>query len=184
MLCHSVLVMSKMLETYRGFEDLHSLVDVGGGVGVCLGMITTKYPHIKGINLDLPHVIEAAPSHLGVQHVGGDMFVEIPEAEAMFMKWILHNWSDDHCLQILKNCHQSLPANGKVIALDALLPDQVENSSEAHATYHMDLVMLAFHIGGKERTKDEIKALAITAGFSKLEVIHNVYGMSIMEISK
>lgn len=63
---HSTITMKKILETYRGFEGLNTLVDVGGGTGAVLGMIISKYPSIKGINFDLPHVIEDAPSLPGM----------------------------------------------------------------------------------------------------------------------
>nr|DAD41948.1 TPA_asm: hypothetical protein HUJ06_016271 [Nelumbo nucifera] len=46
---------------------------------------TASYPQIKGINFDLLHVIEAAPSYPGVKHVGGDMFEYVPKGEAIFM---------------------------------------------------------------------------------------------------
>ena len=55
-----------LLESYKGFEHLKTLVDVGGGLGINLGMITSKYPTLKGINYDLPHVIEHAPTYLGM----------------------------------------------------------------------------------------------------------------------
>ncbi|KAL8235649.1 hypothetical protein R6Q59_016730 [Mikania micrantha] len=56
--------------------------------------IVTKYPHLKGVNFDLPHVDSSAPSYEGVTHVGGNMFQDIPPADSYFMKSILHNWSD------------------------------------------------------------------------------------------
>ncbi|KAJ0037694.1 hypothetical protein Pint_24068 [Pistacia integerrima] len=40
-----------ILEAYRGYEGLASLVDVGGGTGKCLHMITSMYPHIKASNM-------------------------------------------------------------------------------------------------------------------------------------
>lgn len=83
---HSTITMKKILETYRGFEGLNSLVDVGGGIGATLHMIISKYPFIKGINFDLPHVIDDAPSLPGIEHVGGDMFVSVPKGDAIFMK--------------------------------------------------------------------------------------------------
>ncbi|KAI5061839.1 hypothetical protein GOP47_0022378 [Adiantum capillus-veneris] len=184
MFAHSQLVMATLLDTYTGFQALHSLVDVGGSKGACLGMITSRYPNIKGINFDLPHVIAGAPTYPGVEHIGGDMFVAIPKGEAIFMKWILHDWSDDHCWNIFKNCYSSLPNNGKVIVMDAILPKQVEQDADARATYHMDLVMLAFNDGGKERTKEEFEALSMSVGFAKVQVLHNIHGLSVIEISK
>ncbi|XP_022640967.1 uncharacterized protein LOC106769995 isoform X3 [Vigna radiata var. radiata] len=34
-----------------------------------------------------------------------DIFVSVPKADTIFMKWICHNWSDEHCLMFLKNCY-------------------------------------------------------------------------------
>jgi len=58
--------MKKILETYKGFEGLETVVDVGGGTGAVLSMIVAKYPSMKGINFDLPHVIEDAPPLPGI----------------------------------------------------------------------------------------------------------------------
>ena len=61
----STIALSKILEVYQGCVGLTSLVDVGGGTGKCLSMVISKYPSIKGINFDLPHVIQSAPSYPG-----------------------------------------------------------------------------------------------------------------------
>ena len=63
---HTTIVIKKILESYKGFEQLRQLVDVGGGLGVTINLITTRYPNIKGINFDLPHVIQHAPPYLGI----------------------------------------------------------------------------------------------------------------------
>ncbi|MCO5574266.1 hypothetical protein L7F22_028048 [Adiantum nelumboides] len=181
----SQMVMTDVLATYTGFQALAGrLVDVGGGHGTCLSLITSKYPHIKAINFDLPHVVAGAPAHPGIEHVGGDMFETIPTGENIFMKHILHNWGDEQCLNILKNCHKSLPSNGKVILLECLLPEQVEHDTIVRATYLMDLVMLGFCDGGKERTKHEFEVLSAHAGFSTLQAMCNVHGISVIEIYK
>jgi len=59
--------MNRILEIYTGFEGISTLVDVGGGNGQNLKMIISKYPLIKGINFDLPQVIENAPPLPGSQ---------------------------------------------------------------------------------------------------------------------
>ncbi|ESR49549.1 Flavone 3'-O-methyltransferase 1 [Citrus sinensis] len=60
---YTSLVMSNILESYKGFDNIKQLVDVGGSLGITLQAITTKYPYIKGINFDQPHVIDHAPPH-------------------------------------------------------------------------------------------------------------------------
>ena len=65
MLNHTIMITNKIVESYKGFENLKHMVDVGGGVGTTLGIITNKYPTIKAINYDLPHVIQNAVPYPG-----------------------------------------------------------------------------------------------------------------------
>ena len=39
---------------------------MGGGVGVTLNLISSKYPQTKGINFDCPLVLADAPSYAGI----------------------------------------------------------------------------------------------------------------------
>ncbi|PHU23578.1 Caffeic acid 3-O-methyltransferase [Capsicum chinense] len=82
----TTLSMKNILEDYKGFEGLNSIVDIGSGTRAAMNMIVSKYPSIKGINFDLPHVIKDAPYYPGVEHVGGDMFASVPKADAIFIK--------------------------------------------------------------------------------------------------
>ncbi|KAK6936603.1 O-methyltransferase domain [Dillenia turbinata] len=181
---HSTITMKKILENYKGFEGLASVVDVGGGTGATLNMIVSKYPTIKGINFDLPHVIEDAPSYPGVEHVGGDMFVSVPKGDAIFMKWICHDWSDEHCSKFLKNCYESLPENGKVIVVECILPVVPDPSLPSKQTIHIDVIMLAHNPGGKERTEKEFEALAKGAGFKEFQVMCSAFNTWVMEFRK
>ena len=63
---HTNIVMKKILESYKGFEQLTQLVDIGGGLGVTLNLIISRYSNIKDINFDLPHVIQHAPAYPGI----------------------------------------------------------------------------------------------------------------------
>jgi len=62
----TTVVLENMLEAYTGFKNLKQLVEIGGGMGHTIKAIISKYPQIKGINFDLPHVIEHAPSCPGM----------------------------------------------------------------------------------------------------------------------
>ncbi|KAL6541454.1 Caffeic acid 3-O-methyltransferase [Orobanche gracilis] len=102
----STILMKRVLDIYHGFEGLNTLVDVGG-VGATLDMIVSKHPSIKGINFDVPHVIDDADEVIrsslkessnivsastkwrmftSIKHVGGDMFLSVPKGDAIFMK--------------------------------------------------------------------------------------------------
>nr|Q6T1F6.1 RecName: Full=Bergaptol O-methyltransferase; Short=BMT [Ammi majus]AAR24096.2 bergaptol O-methyltransferase [Ammi majus] len=182
---HSTITMKKILETYKGFEGLKSIVDVGGGTGATLNMIISKYPTIKGINFDLPHVVGDAPSLPGVEHVGGNMFASVPKGDAIFLKWIFHSWGDEECLKILKKCHQALGDNKKVIVAEFILPEDPGGSDSAtKSAVHLDAIMLAYVPGGKERTEKEFESLAKRAGFKSFTKVCCAFNTWIMEFSK
>ena len=73
MVNHSTLVTAKVLEFYQGFQDVTTLVDISGGHGITLNMITSKYPNIQAINFDLPHVIQHAPPYPGISSASYSM---------------------------------------------------------------------------------------------------------------
>ncbi|OIT06013.1 trans-resveratrol di-o-methyltransferase [Nicotiana attenuata] len=77
------LVVKDCRET---FEELDSLVDVGGGTGVMAKTILGAFPHIKCTVLDLPHVVANMPEIENLKYVGGDMFQSIPPADAILGK--------------------------------------------------------------------------------------------------
>lgn len=182
MACTAAIHIESILQGYKdGFGSIGSLVDVGGGTGEMIGQIVKSHPHIKGINFDLPHVVSTAPVHHGVSHVGGDMFQAIPNADAIIMKWVLHDWGDEDCVKILKNCRKSVPPKtGKVIIIDLVLrPDRDDTLNDLGFAF--DLLMMAHSSGGKERTELEWKQILEGGGFPKFKVITLPSTMSIIE---
>ncbi|URE22536.1 caffeic acid [Musa troglodytarum] len=177
-------VCKQLLRNYDGFAGINVLVDVGGNDGATLRMITSQHPRVKGINFDLPHVISTAQPIPGVQHVSGDMFDSVPCGDAIFLKWILHDWSDDLCVTLLKNCWKSLPENGKVLVVEYIRPVAPAATAKAQFVFQLDLVMLAHCIGGKERTEEEFRALATEAGFAGFNAAAMFAGMSVLEFTK
>ncbi|XP_020216715.1 isoliquiritigenin 2'-O-methyltransferase [Cajanus cajan] len=178
----STMDMKAILQEYTGFEGISTLVNVGGGIGEMLHMIISKYPSIKGINFDLPHVVEKAPTYPGIEHVGGDMYVSVPQGDAIILKAVLHNWSDEDCLRLLRNCHKALPQNGKVIVVDLIVPE-ASDSDESKIVSIIDNLM--FVIGGKERTTNEFEALSKLSGFPGFEVVSRAFGaLGVMEFHK
>ncbi|KAJ4909159.1 O-methyltransferase family protein [Raphanus sativus] len=181
----STMILKKVLEVYKGFKDVNTLVDVGGGNGTTLGLVTSKYPHIKGINFDLPPVLANAPSYPGVEHVSGDMFIEVPKGDAVFMKWILHDWTDELCMKLLKNCWKSLPENGKVIIVDLITPSEPKSGDfSSNYMFGMDMLMLTQCSGGKERSFLQLENLAFGSGFLRCEVVCGVHSYSVIEFQK
>ncbi|XP_010036413.2 xanthohumol 4-O-methyltransferase [Eucalyptus grandis] len=182
MACTSRILVRGIVEAYKdGFESIGSLVDVGGGIGGALTEIIKSYPHIQGTNFDLPHVIATAPAHNRITHVGGDMFETIPHADAVFMKGIMHDWGDEDCIKILKNCRKAiLEKKGKVIISDIVLKPKGDGMFDETGLV-MDLVMMTHCSGGKERDELEWKKILEEGGFHRYNIIKTPYLSFIIE---
>ncbi|KAK6919030.1 O-methyltransferase domain [Dillenia turbinata] len=176
MTCTAKITIEAVIGGYGdGFGRLGSLVYVGGGNGNAMAAVARAFPDMKCVNFDLPHVIATAPVHGGVSHVGGDMFVSVPKADAIFMKWIMHDWNDEDCVKILRNCRKAIPERtGKVVIVDV-------NGLFDETGLLMDLVMIAHTSGGRERTELEWKTILEKAGFPRYNIIKLPALQSIIE---
>uniref|UniRef100_M1BS72 O-methyltransferase n=1 Tax=Solanum tuberosum TaxID=4113 RepID=M1BS72_SOLTU len=159
--------MKRIVECYKGFQGVKEIIDVGGGLGISLASIISKYPNIKGI-----------------EHVGGDMLKSVPQGELIILKAILHNWDDDDCVKILKNCWRALPNDGKVVVIEQIQPEYPETNLLSKHSFTLDISMMIMFDGGKERTKQQFEDLAKQAGFASLKVVARAYYYWIMEFYK
>ncbi|KAK9098097.1 hypothetical protein Syun_025142 [Stephania yunnanensis] len=178
----TTIVMKKILDKYKGFDGLKVVVDIGGGIGTNISLIVSNYRTIKGINFDLPQVIETAPSYPGVEHVGGDMFLNVPKGDAIFMKSVLHNWRDGECITLLKKCHEALPEGGKVIVVEGIVPVVPEPDNRSRHVYGFDLMMMTTK--GKERTEKEFEVLAKESGFASMKMVCKACNFWVIEFLK
>ena len=140
-----------------------------------LGSILKRYPQMQGVVYDLPEVVSGAigKPHLAgsedrVKIEAGSFFERVPSGcDAYIMKFILHDWSDDHCRQILRLMRQELPQHGRVLICEQVVAD---GSAPVPAKF-IDIEMLALTVGGKERTAAEFGELFSSAGFRLTQVI-------------
>lgn len=102
----SKIIVEAVKASYEdGFNEIETLVDVGGGIGGMISEIVKAHPHIKGINFDLPFVVAKAPEYVGVTHVAGDMFSSIPPTDAILLKVI---FTQTYTLTLLLICNKQL----------------------------------------------------------------------------
>ncbi|XP_062095793.1 trans-resveratrol di-O-methyltransferase-like [Humulus lupulus] len=165
------------------FEGLCSLVDVGGGTGGVCRILIEAFPHLKCKVLELPHVIADLPNTENLIFVEGDMFQAIPQADALLLKWILHDWSDEECLTILKKCREAIPSygGGKVVIIDIVINDQNDELETAEAKLYLDLLMMTLATG-RERSEKDWEKLFLEAGFTRYKIIP-IFGLkSLIEV--
>ncbi|GAB4856527.1 hypothetical protein Ancab_014444 [Ancistrocladus abbreviatus] len=182
----SRMVAGTLLATDEGrklFEGLNELVDVGGGTGTLARAIADAYPHIKCINFDLPHVVAGLQGTENLSFVDGNMFEQVPPADAILLKHVMHNWGDKECVKLLQRCKEAIPdkeRGGKVIILDAVLAEE-EDHEALETKLFLDMVMLV-NTEGKERTEKEWRKLFVDAGFSAYKIVGKLGSKSIIEV--
>ena len=166
------------------FSGFNKIVDVGGGHGGLITSVLNKNPNLKGVLFDAPEVIEGAQTKIEAAGVAdrletasGNFFEAVPAGgDAYIMKWIIHDWDDQKSNTILRNIRNQIPANGRLILIDSVVPE----TNEPHFSKFIDLNMLVM-TGGKERTEKEFQELLAAAGFRLLRVIPTKVPTSIVE---
>jgi SAM-dependent methyltransferase len=165
---------------------VRTLVDVGGGFGSLLALILKKSARLRGVLFDLPSVVERArrDRHLTAAGIaprcsfaGGDMFDSVPRGgDAYVMKYILHNWDDEHCVRLLTNCREAMNPGGRILVADAVVPP----AEKPDWGKLLDIQMMVV-VPGKERTKEEFAALFERAGLRLTRIIPTRCPLSVVE---
>jgi hypothetical protein len=171
----------EILEVYD-FSHLDRIVDVGGGQGSLLVGLLAQYPQATGVVYDLPSVIADAPKiedpdvARRCEFVGGDMFASVPTGgDAYILKRIVHDWSDEEAITILRNCRQAMSDNGRVLLIETIR----QPSSQHDPATAVDLMMLVL-VTGRERTEEEFRTIYKQAGF-RLSKVQRAGRRSIIE---
>jgi ubiquinone/menaquinone biosynthesis C-methylase UbiE len=175
---------SAAVQSAYDFSSINTIVDIGGGNGSQLIALLQANPSMRGVLFDLPHVIERAKPNLAAagladrcELIAGSFFDSVPAgADAYFMRHIIHDWDDEKSLTILRNCHRAMPAGGRVLVVESVIPP----GNEPFAGKFLDLVMLLIP-GGKERTADEYRTLFAQAGFELSKIVPTGSEVSVIE---
>jgi hypothetical protein len=175
--------MRAMLDAYD-LSGVATLADVGGGLGMNLTAALGRYPAMRGLLFDLPHVVERARSRLEAAGLagrcaveGGDFFEAVPGgADAYLLGHIIHDWDDGKAGRILDNLRCAMPDRAKLLLVEYVLPEGEGASFGKLLDLHM---MVA--IGGRERTEAEYRRLFAAHGFRLVRVVPTSGDISIVE---
>jgi len=166
------------------FSRFDTIVDIVGNLGTVLAAILRRYPGARGILFDRPQVVATAGEHLaaaGVENrctrLGGDFFAAVPAGgDAYLLASILHDWDDERCVAILTKIREVIPAQGKLLIVELVLPE----GDEPFAGKCVDLHMLVM-ASGQERTAEEYRNLLRAGGFKLGSIVPIPLGQSIVE---
>lgn len=149
------------------FGRFAAIADIGGGQGLVLTGILQAHPATRGVLFDRPSVIEGARRRVAdaglldrCELVAGDFFETAPAGcDAYVIKNVLHDWGDDACVRILRQCATHMARGARVLVLEQVLPPAGVPSFSKIADLEM---LVATH--GRERTDAEFADLFAQAG--------------------
>jgi hypothetical protein len=114
------------------WERYSSVVDIGAAEGCVPVQIAVRHPHVTGGGFDLPPVRPAFEDHVAsfglTDRLGfhaGDFFVDpLPSADVLVMGHILHDWSLEEKLLLLRKAYETLPDGGALIVYESIIDDE------------------------------------------------------------
>lgn len=134
-----------------------------------------------------------------MEFVAGDMMDSIPPADAVLLKgtccddliiyinlietnfmqsklgWpqnVLHDWSDEECVRILRRCRGAISASGpegKVVIIDMVVGGSPSSEEAFEAQLLMDMCMMVLSTG-KERGEETWSKIFTHAGFTRYKI--------------
>ena len=165
-----------VLPDASAWDKVRMVVDVGGGTGALLAEVLRAHPGVRGTLVDLPRTVaraaatfEAAGVADRVTLVGKSFFEPLPAGgDVYLLSRVLCDWPDAEATAILRRCAEAAGATGRVVAVGEGGPGSPE------------LLMLVL-VGGKDRSLEELRAIAREAGLEVSGVGRQASGRPLVE---
>ena len=172
-----------MLDAYD-FSGIGTLMDIGGGNGSVLCATLQRYPKLRGILYDLPGVIARAKERIAELQLAdrcatlaGSFFDQVPAGgDAQMMRHIIHDWTNEQSLTILRHCRAALNPGGRLLLVESVIPPGNGPSFAKQLDVNMLLIP-----GGQERTADEYRSLLHAAGFRLARIVPTRMEIAVIE---
>jgi hypothetical protein len=164
------------------FSSIGTIVDVGGGNGALLAVLLRKYLELSGVLFDQENALKVALTVLGpaaarCKLVSGNFFAGVPAGGDVYvLSQILHDWDDEHCLRILRNCRDAMGADSRLLVIERVL-----ESASNPMNYLSDMDMMLLFPGARERSLKEYGELFSSVGFGAPTLIRTRSAFAIVE---
>jgi 2,7-dihydroxy-5-methyl-1-naphthoate 7-O-methyltransferase len=166
-------------EVTGGWEQVHTVVDVGGGTGAMLAEILRARPATRGILVDLPGTVARAAATFQAAGVAdrvttaGQSFFEPlpPGADLYLLKKVLNDWPGRETAAILRRCAEAARPGGRIVIMGGVAPEG------APRPLAIDMVVA----GGRTSTLAEFRDLAREAGLEVVAAGHQPSGGFVVE---
>ncbi len=175
----SKMFSSTFIKSYD-FSKFRTICDIGGGQGILLKEILLSNNNLKGILYDQESVLKNhSLSEFGNRAVikSGNFFEEIPNADLLILKSIIHDWDDNNAVKILKVCKGVMNSKTKMILIEMVI-DKKPDFIECYYDIGMQIMF-----GSKERSANDFKLLLNKAGLKLNQIINTNSPFKIIEVS-
>jgi len=113
------------------WDRYHTVIDIGAAEGCVPAQLALRYPHLTGGGFDLPPAGPAFDDYVAacglagrLQFYPGDFFADpLPSADVLVLGHILHDWSLEEKLTLLRKAYDALPDGGALIVYDSIIDD-------------------------------------------------------------
>jgi len=165
---------SKAILDEVDWSRFQTAVDVGGGHGGLLQAILERAPHLKATLFDQKNVIEQEKT---LPILEGDFFAEVPpDFDLYLLRNVLQDWSDSKALEILSNISKAMKPDSTLMVFETLMHPDPERRLGKLADIHLFVTTP----GGKIRSEEELKLLALRAGLEWHETLSTNASKSIL----
>jgi 2,7-dihydroxy-5-methyl-1-naphthoate 7-O-methyltransferase len=180
------------IELSGGWENVRTVVDVGGGTGAMLASLLRRHPRARGILVDLPGTVARAGEIIESFGVGDRMTAEgqsffdpLPAgADLYLLKSVLNDWPDEPTVAILRRCAEAAEAaeaasTAKTAKTARAAIAVLGGVSADAAPRSLGIDMLV--AGGKTSTLTEFTELARQAGLDVIAARAQASGRFVVE---
>lgn len=168
------------------FSGAALIIDLGGGNGEALRRILARFQTPRGLVFDREDVVAAIPqaarSDGRISVEGGSFFDRVPAgADIYLLVRVLHDWPDEDCVRILRNCRAAMSLKARLLIVEQILePDPAQGHP---AGYLVDTQMMAMFGSARERTQAEFGELLAASGLTSVRLISTASPVSIIEVA-
>jgi len=167
----------KALTAKFDFSRYQTLCDVGGANGLLSILVAQAHPHMRCISADLPAATAIAARKVAAAGFADrvavrsiDCFADpLPNADVITMGMILHDWSLEKKLHLVRAVYDALPPGGAFVVIENLIDDARRHNAFG---LMMSLNMLVEFGDAFDFTGADFSGWCSTAGFRTTEMIH------------
>jgi O-methyltransferase domain/Dimerisation domain len=166
------------------FGSAGRILDVGAGRGTVTRALMARFPHLRCGLFDQPATAERTRKEFATDGIidrctieMGSFFEAVPPGyDSYLLKHVLHDWTDEKCMMILRNVRKAAGHDSRLLLLEYVVPP----GNQPSLAKEFDLLMLAT-FAGKERSESEFQELLAKSGFRLNRVVRSAMELNVIE---